>query len=84
MSRLALARSRELNAAEALELHRACAEEYDRLAQAGVDPAGSRLHWAEHLAWQAYDLSRQSDYLRAEGVANAGEQRSQKRSLPLR
>src|SRR5205814_2039587 len=38
LSRLALARSRELNAPEALDLHRACADEYDRLAAAGVDP----------------------------------------------
>jgi tetratricopeptide (TPR) repeat protein len=70
LSRLALARSRELHAAEALELHRACAEEYTRLAEAGVDPSGSRLHRAEQIAWQAYDLLRFADYHGAEGVAD--------------
>jgi tetratricopeptide (TPR) repeat protein len=59
MSRLAVTRSGEPVVANAADLHRVCAEEYGLLAQAGVDPAGSRLRRAEHIAWEAFELSRQ-------------------------
>jgi serine/threonine protein kinase/tetratricopeptide (TPR) repeat protein len=59
MSRLAVARSGEPVVADVADLHRACAEEYGRLAQAGIDPAVSRLHRAEHISWEAFELSRQ-------------------------
>jgi serine/threonine protein kinase len=70
LSRLAVARSREQNVAEALNLHRACAEEYQRLADADVDPAACRLCRAEHISWEAFDLSRQSSFVESESVAN--------------
>jgi tetratricopeptide (TPR) repeat protein len=70
MSGLAVARSRQMDPAEAATLHRACAEEYARLAEAGIDPPRSRFMRAEHISWEAYDLSRQGKYEQAESVAD--------------
>jgi tetratricopeptide (TPR) repeat protein len=66
-----VARSGARDVAASIELHRACAAEFERLAEAGVDPPGSRLRRAEHIGWVAFDLVVQShDFAEALAVAD--------------
>src|SRR5207253_6783178 len=51
------------------DLHRACAEEYARLAEAGIDPANARLHRAEHISWEAFEFSRRGTYAKSKDIA---------------
>jgi tetratricopeptide (TPR) repeat protein len=69
MSRLAMSRSQERWPLDAEELHRACAEEYARLAEAGIDPTNARLRRAEHISWEAFEKARQGRYYNCKTIA---------------
>jgi tetratricopeptide (TPR) repeat protein len=70
MSRLTLAASGDLDPVKSAELHRACADEFERLADAGIDPPRCRLERAWQIAWTAFALVRMDDHAQALAVAD--------------